>query len=175
MARVFQYGSNMDEDRINSAVRLRGDAKYLFNAKTVDDYELDFTVWSSDNECATADIVRKEGSKVWGVVYDIPDYLVERVSAKQRGRKSLDGIEGEGKNYQRIRIKVENQSGEIIEATTYEAISKHKGLKTSCAYAEHIIKGLQEHHIPKDYVEKTMRKIIENNPCLRTHFEETDL
>lgn len=174
MTLVFQYGSNTHEERINSLGRLNGDAKYLYNAKTVDDYELDFTVWSNSNNCAAADIVRKRDSKVWGVVYDISDYLVERASAKQRGRKSLDEIENEGKNYRRIWIKVVNESGKIVEATTYEVINKCKGLKTSREYAEHIIKGLKEHNIPKDYITKVKQKIIDNNPYLRPYFEETD-
>lgn len=37
--------------------------------------------------------------KVWGVVYDIPDYLIGKATAKAHNRKSLDAIEGEGTNY----------------------------------------------------------------------------
>jgi gamma-glutamylcyclotransferase (GGCT)/AIG2-like uncharacterized protein YtfP len=168
---VFAYGSNTHEKRINSPDRLKGDARYLYNARTVDDYELDFTVWSKNNNCAAADIVLKEGSNVWGVVYDVPSYLICRGSANRLGRKSLDEIEGEDKNYQRIRIKVETEAGKIIEAITYEVINKRKGLKTSREYAEHIIKGLEEHNIPWDYINKVKRKIIENNPCLCLYFE----
>jgi len=173
MALIFQYGSNTHEARINCIDRLNGDAKYLYNAKTIGEYEIDFTVWSSTNNCAAADMVRKKGSHVWGVVYCIPDYLVRRNSAKKRGRKSLDEIEGEGKNYRRTRIKVETESGEIISAITYIVKCKRKGFKTSLEYARHIIKGLEEHHIPNEYIQKVKQKIVENNSSLWCHFKSS--
>ncbi len=170
MARVFQYGSNTSEARINGLGRLKGDAKYLYNAETVQDYELDFTVWSETNQCAAVDIVLKQGSKVWGVVYDVPDYLIRRDTAKRRERKSLDAIEGEGTNYKRILIEVKKGDRKIVETITYVAKSKCAGLETSYEYVKHIIKGLEEHDIPESYVRKVKRKIVENNPDLNKYF-----
>jgi len=103
---VFQYGSNCLDAEINGAKRLMGDAKFISIAETVDDYELAFNVFSNGRHCAAADIVRKQGSKAWGVLYEIPEYLISRATAEARGRKSLDAIEGEGKNYERREIDV---------------------------------------------------------------------
>ena len=94
MALVFQYGSNLSSERINSDSRLKGDARPVGIAYTEDDFELDFSVWSKGNNCAAADIIPGAGRKIWGVIYEIPDYLIERTSAKERDRKSLDAIEG---------------------------------------------------------------------------------
>ncbi|MEK9138018.1 MAG: hypothetical protein AAB393_12905, partial [Bacteroidota bacterium] len=92
MAFVFQYGSNSSSRRLNSVGRLRGDARSLGLAQTVGQYDLGFTVWSKTNQCAAADLVRAHGRHVWGVLYDIPDYLLSRGTAGSR--RSLDAIEG---------------------------------------------------------------------------------
>jgi len=68
MAIVFQYGSNCLDREINSKERLCGDAKFFAIAETVEDFELEFDVWSKGRGCAAADIVRKPGSKVWGAL-----------------------------------------------------------------------------------------------------------
>jgi len=94
MALVFQYGSNCSESEINSVNRLRGDARFVDIAETVEDFEIAFDVRSAGRGCAASDIVRKDGSKVWGVLYEVPDYLIDRETAKARGRKSFDQIEG---------------------------------------------------------------------------------
>jgi hypothetical protein len=52
MALVFQYGSNCSEGQINGKDRLRGDAKFVGIAETVDDFELAFDVWSKGRGCA---------------------------------------------------------------------------------------------------------------------------
>ena len=81
---------------------------------------------STKRGCAAADIVRKHGGKVWGVLYDVPDYLINRETAKARGRRSFDEIEGEGKNYNRETIKVRRQNGNIVSAAVTAAVIAHR-------------------------------------------------
>ncbi|MGA2299947.1 MAG: gamma-glutamylcyclotransferase family protein [Candidatus Acidiferrum sp.] len=76
MALVFQYGSNCLGSEINSNNRLCGDAQFLDIAETVEDFELAFDVQSAGRGCAASDIVRRPGGKVWGVLYEVPDYLI---------------------------------------------------------------------------------------------------
>ena len=78
MTLVFQYGSNCLDSEINSKDRLRGEAKFVDIAETVEDFELAFDVQSTKRGCAASDIVRKNGGKVWGVLYEVPDYLIDR-------------------------------------------------------------------------------------------------
>jgi hypothetical protein len=47
-------------------------------AETVDDCQFAFDVWSRGRACAASDIVASPGNKVWGVVYDVPDFLMAR-------------------------------------------------------------------------------------------------
>ena len=112
IALVFQYGSNCSERQLNSPNRLCGDARFVTIAETVGKYQLAFDVWSTGRGCAASDIVASPKGKVWGVVYDVPDFLISRDTARERKRKSLDAIEGEGTNYARHPITVKTATGE---------------------------------------------------------------
>lgn len=167
MALVFQYGSNASSKRLNANDRLRGDARSVGMAYTENDFELDFTVWSRTNQCAAADIVPGSGRKIWGVLYEIPDYLIQRDTSGNR--RSLDAIEGKGVNYKRINIALRYPNGLHVEGEpiTYVVINKQKGLQTSLAYTNHIVTGLQEHNVPQEYIEYVKAQVVANNPNLK--------
>src|SRR6266545_1529900 len=165
MAIVFQYGSNCDTQWLNSSDRLCGDANIIEIVSTVDNFELDFTVFSKTNHCAAADIVPHSGRRIWGVLYNIPDHLIKRETAGQR--KSLDAIEGEGINYQSTTINIQRSDETTILAITYIAKAPRAGLKTSLKYVEHIIKGLRMADAPIDYIDYVKKRVVENNPDLK--------
>lgn len=169
MALVFQYGSNMSVARLNHMERLDGNAKPIAIATTAEPFELAFTVWSKTNSCAAADIIpSKAGRNIYGVVYDIPDFLLSRESAKKQNRKSLDAIEGEGTNYIRKTIQLIKIDGTQLRAITYVVKEPSTDLKTSMAYVEHILDGLKEHAIPDEYCRYVISRIIQNNPELQS-------
>lgn len=168
MAIIFQYGSNMSSERINHKTRLAGDAKMIGTAKTLEKFELGFTVYSQKNRCAAADIVPgKTGRSIYGVLYDIPDYLLARNTAEKFGRRSLDTIENEGKNYVRQLIKLFVTGGPEIEALTYVVKNRRNGIKTAPQYVRHILHGIREHNIPENYFQYAKRKIQANNPNIQ--------
>jgi hypothetical protein len=165
MALVFQYGSNTSPSRFNSDNRLRGDARSLGAVCTDEDFELDFTVSSVQNQCAAGDIVPGCGRKIWGVLYEIPDYLIRRETAGDR--RSLDAIEGS--KYERRIIAVRNPDGTPVagEVITYVVRDRESGIQTSLDYCRHIIEGLREHNVPDEYIEYVKARMIVNNPGLQ--------
>ena len=173
MALVFQYGSNVDSERLNSENRLRGDATVIDVVRTVDDYEFNFTIWSKSNNCAAADIIPGSGRKIWGVLYDIPDFLIKKETDGER--KSLDEIEGEGSNYKRMSIRVQYRDGTSVDndVITYIGINDARkfNIRTSFSYARHIITGLRVHSVPDDYIEYVKSRIRDNNPDLAQQIE----
>jgi len=172
MALVFHYGSNMSLARLNHADRLAGDAKAIGIARTVEPFELVFTVWSKTNACAAANIVPSQtGRSIYGVVYDIPDFLLSRDSAKDHNRKSLDAIEGEGTNYVRKTIELVKTDGSKLSAITYVVKDRKTDLKTSLSYVQHILDGLKEHDIPEEYRRYVVSRIIENNRKLEKEMQ----
>lgn len=171
MAYVFQYGSNTMPSRFNSEDRLRGDARSLGAAYTDEEFELKFDVWSRGNNCAAADIVSGRGRRIWGVLYQIPDYLISRETSNNR--KSLDAIEGP--RYERRTTAVRYSDGTPVneEVTTYivlESERQHK-IQTSLAYCRYIILGLREHNVPNEYIEYAKAQMIANNPSLKEDVE----
>lgn len=164
MALVFQYGSNTSSTRLNSEERLRGDARDLGLVCTEMPFELEFDVWSKGNACAAADIREGRGRPIWGVLYEVPDYLICRETSGER--RSLDAIEGE--RYERRPIRVRQRDGTPIagEVVTYTVRSPEAGLRTSTDYASHVICGLRTHDAPDDYVAYVKERAIANNPDL---------
>ena len=163
---VFQYGSNTSSRRLNSQERLRGDARVVGLARTVECFELDFTVWSEQNDCAAADLVPGAGRTIWGVLYQIPVHLIERHTAGERA--SLDAIENEGRNYVRVPIDLHLADGGRVdgEAITYVVRKRRERLATSFAYARHLLEGLTEQGAPADYLAYVRQRIVRNNPAL---------
>jgi gamma-glutamylcyclotransferase (GGCT)/AIG2-like uncharacterized protein YtfP len=172
VALVFQYGSNCSESEINGKDRLCGDAKFVAIAETVDDYQLAFDVWSTKRECAACDIVASPGNKVWGVLYEVPDSLIERQTAAEHKRRSLDAIEGEGTNYARGGIRVKLPTGRIVTAVTYQVIKPTPDLRTSLEYVRHIVSGLREHEVADDYIAKVKAIAAANNPAIASQIED---
>lgn len=166
MALVFQYGSNMSSEHLNSEERLNGDAHPVGIAYTKENHELVFDIWSSGNECAAANLLIGTGRPICGVLYEIPDRLITRETAHPR--RSLDAIEGEGTNYSREEISLCYPDGTRVQAPviTYIGLYHREGIETSISYASHILRGLREHNVADEYVEYVKSRIISNNPSL---------
>lgn len=171
MSLVFQYGSNMLDKRINCPSRLKGGARYVGIAYTVDKFELVFDIWSKTNCCAAADIVHGSERNIWGVLYEIPENLIDR--HKSGSRKSLDEIEGECTNYKRVTIDVILPDGSRKSRVwTYIGKDRKKWIQTSYEYVKYIMYGLRENKVRKDYVEYVKRQIISNNPGLESQIKK---
>ncbi len=160
MAIVFQYGSNTCTARINSPKRLKGDARPIEKAQTVDDYDIVFDVYSHTNQCATADLIPTPGHKAWGVLYDIPNDLIR---GNRTDRKTLEQIEGP--RYEEKNIRVRKQNGEIINAVTY-LVRPHdrcNDLATLVWYVSWIVYGLRDHSVPEEYISHVQEIAIQTN------------
>lgn len=160
--KIFQYGSNCSTNEINSADRLHGDATFVDIAQTVGEFELAFDVYSISRGCAAADITASPGNKVWGVLWEVPDFLMGQDTASAQSRRSFDQIEG--KKYKRETIIVLRLNGETVEAVTYRAKEPQPGLKTSLGYVALIINGLREHGVADNYIARVKALASANNP-----------
>jgi hypothetical protein len=163
MALVFQYGSNCSATRLNSPDRLRGDAVDLGWAETVDNYELDFDIWSTSNNCAASDLRLRGESPAQGVLYEVPDHLMSR-STTPVGRKSFDAIEGTA--YRRQTINVRKRDGAILPAQTYLVTNPQPNLRTRVDYVRYIVDGLRAHGADAPYIQKVKDIAAGNNPAI---------
>ena len=164
MAKVFQYGSNCDEERLNSPKRLGGAAHLISRAQTVDNFEIAFDVWSRKNKCAAADLVRRGNKPAWGVLYEIAEDFIDG-SPRVDGRKTLVHIEGG--NYEKKCIQVEIVKGKtksVVSAITFlvKASARVSGKPTSSAYVKHIVKGMRKQKIPEEYICDVLTTALES-------------
>jgi hypothetical protein len=171
MALVFQYGSNMSSERLNDPTRLRRKAVDLGVAVTRERFELVFDLLSEKAEppCAAADIIGGRGRNIWGVIYDIPDYLITRGPATPHDQRTLDSIEG--KKYQRNDVRLSWPNGEPItdRVITYVGRPEYRDntIQTSSNYVVHIFEGIREHGISNEYADYVRTTVLKNNPALR--------
>src|SRR6266852_6164904 len=72
---LFQYGSNMDPDRLNSAERLGDHAQVVGMAK-LRGWGVRFDLYSNQNGCGVTDMIPCAREHVEGVLYSVPYRLV---------------------------------------------------------------------------------------------------
>jgi AIG2 family protein len=153
MPLVFQYGSNCTTARLNGPNRLKGAAKDLGRAKTVEDFDIAFDVVSDTNGCAASDLIKRPGRKAWGVLYNVSKSGLERLKAK------------EGPRYEKKPIRVIDKKRKRHNATTFLVLEKDRreGLAASAAYVSWIIYGLRDHGVPEDWIDHVRDVAIKTN------------
>jgi hypothetical protein len=157
----------MRSSRLNAADRLAGDAEVVDVCRTIEPYILGFTVRSKNNQCAAADIQpHHRGRAIYGVLYQVPAFLIERSTARRRDRRSLDEIEAEGTNYIRQGVLLFDSNDAELAAVTYIVKDPRDGLRTSVDYVEHIFRGMEEHRLPEEYQRYVAARVVENNEAL---------
>jgi hypothetical protein len=164
MPLVFQYGSNTDAERLNTPERLDAAAEDRGRAQTVGEYEIAFNVWSHGNGCAVGNLMAAPGigRHAWGVLFEVPADRILRKDARG-GKKTIEQIEGP--SYEPKPIRVRNEAGEEVEATTFlvKENVRRDGLWTSGKYVGHIVAGLRAHEVPDDYIQHVIDIALETN------------
>jgi hypothetical protein len=163
---LFQYGSNMEPERLNSPDRLAGVAQVI-GVACLDHWGIRFDLYSVNNDCGVTDIVPTAREHVLGVLYEVP---YRSVVALRGERSRMDIIEGARRgrlgNYKRQKILVRS-NGEKVEARTYvgTALGRKRFLRESSenrrvseAYFEHLLDGARRFELPQCYVSYLRRQ-----------------
>lgn len=101
----FAYATNLNKKQMAAT---SPQSRPLYTA-TLHNYRLMFTGWTRRWRGGIATIKRSAGDKVMGAIYDVPD--------TDWGK--LDRAEDCPGNFERIRVLVNNEDGDAIEAVTY--------------------------------------------------------
>ena len=136
----FAYGSNLFVDqkeertgRIRQAIRSRlSGYRFVFNKR-------------GGKGQIYANLVPDESAEVWGVVYLCDPEAI-------RGMDRYEGVASG--HYERISVKVNQVTGETVEAITYVAGEDFvcEPGKPSVEYLGKIIYGARHHALPEEYV-----------------------
>jgi len=157
---LFQYGSNMNPDRLNCEERLDGAAEVLGVAR-LQGWGVRFDLYGEVAHGGVTDVVPCRREHVEGVLYRVPYRLVV---APRGERSAMDIIEGAGlgktSNYKRKRIWVVNE-GKKIETRTYlgTASGRKRFLRKVTAdrrvrraYFGHLLAGARRFGFPRGYI-----------------------
>ena len=119
----------------------RGAEFYSREGAVLRAFRLEFTTNWKDDGFGYTNIVPDENSVVYGALY----------TCDEQGIANMDKVEGEP--LRRITVQVEKGSGEVVQATVYQAKEEFtkRGLKPNELYLNEMLEG--EDILPKKYAE----------------------
>lgn len=157
---LFQYGSNMNPARLNSANRLNGAADVVGVAK-LKGWGIRFDLYGELAQGGVTDIVRSAKEYVDCVLYRVPYRLV----IAPRGQRSrMDEIEGAGlgkrSNYKRLKLWVWKNRKKVEARTYVGTVAGRKRFlrvsrddrRVSDKYFGHLLAGAKRFKFSKRYV-----------------------
>ena len=141
----FAYGSNMDWQQM----RVRCPSSRFVGIAVLLDHKLVFSRKSVKRGCGVADVVRKAGGNVWGVVFDISDVDISRLDSAEGYRPGR-----EKNSYWRRECVVwlHGNSRQPLRVSTYFADRQPNWPLPSRAYKDLILSGARHWHLPDDYI-----------------------
>ena len=143
----FAYGSNMKhkqmEDRCKSA-------KFICRAY-LENYDFVYDGCSKTRKGPVANVIPKEGSIVWGGLWEIDCEDLER----------LDKCEGYPSTYDRNKVIVKDDNNKEYKVWVYLRDQKDLGNPNSC-YRSIVIQGARDCGLPDDYIREKLEKNYEN-------------
>lgn len=134
----FAYGSNMSSRRLQARVP----SATLVSKASLRGHQLRFHKHSLDDHSAKCDAYRtgEPDHRVLGVLFEFD----------QSEQAYLDRCEGEG--YKVVRVEVETEDGDFVQALSYLAVLIKPGLKPYPWYKQHVLNGAREHALPAEYI-----------------------
>ena len=142
----------MDWDQI----RERSPSARFLGIAVLRDHRLAFSRCSSTRKCGVADAVKSEGSKVWGVVYDIDELDVG----------NLDKNEGfqpgsESNSYQREQrhVFLDGNRKKPLAVAIYFAKPQPGVHLPNHKYKDLILSGAKYWHLPENYIRDILEPI----------------
>ncbi|MEW6457067.1 MAG: gamma-glutamylcyclotransferase family protein [Acidobacteriota bacterium] len=135
----FAYGSNMKQSRLEERVKRKG---LIWKVGFLENYHLCFNKVKGDGS-GYANIEVKEGSKIWGVLYQLSNEEI----------KLLDKYEGVPDHYNRVSKEICTTEGSY-NAEVYIANPDmiDDNLLPKRDYLGYLIDGATEHNLPKEYI-----------------------
>lgn len=142
----FAHGSNLSPRLMVE----RGAEFYSREGAVLPGFRLEFNFSWKDDGYGNTTIVQDEDSVVYGALY----------SYDEQGIANMD--EAEGEKLRRINVHVKKESGEMIQATTYQGKEEFTktGLRPSETYLNEMLEG--EDILPEGYADylKTLKKEV---------------
>jgi gamma-glutamylcyclotransferase len=141
----FAYGSNMDWHQM----RERCPSSRFVGIAVLRDHKLAFTRGSVKRGCGVADVVGKDGSEAWGVVYEIADLDVGKLDVSEGFRPGRD----KNSYYRReCLVFLDGEDQRPLTVSAYFADRQPNPPLPNAAYKNLILAGARHWHLPAEYI-----------------------
>ena len=139
--KYFAYGSNLDLLQM----KRRCPSSKSISKGSLPDYRLTFNRYSSGWNGGVADVIKDQGSEVWGLVFELSDTDLKR----------LDGYEGCYKDqtslYERWKSIIDTPDGQVCNVWVYTVVEKQQFVQPTPEYLQIIKDAAARLSFPQSY------------------------
>ena len=139
--KYFAYGSNLDLPQM----KRRCPSSKLISKGSLSGYRLTFNRFSSGWGGGVADVIQEQGSKVWGLVFEISDTDLERLDRYEGYYKDQNSL------YERWKAVINTPNGQISDVWVYTVVEKQKFVQPTVEYLQIIKDAAVKWNFPKSY------------------------
>ena len=140
--KYFAYGSNLDLPQM----KRRCPSSELISKGSLPDYRLTFNKFSSGWGGGVADVIQDQGSKVWGLVFELSDTDLERLDRYEGYHKDCTSL------YERWKTVIDTPNGQVSDVWVYTVVEKQKFVKPTLGYLQIIKDATKKWNFPKTYL-----------------------
>ena len=140
--KYFAYGSNLDLPQM----KRRCPSSELISKGSLPGYRLTFNKFSSGWGGGVADVIQDQGSKVWGLVFELSDTDLERLDRYEGYHKDWTSL------YERWQAIIETPNGLVSDVWVYTVVEKQKFVKPTIEYLQIIKDAAVKWNFPKAYL-----------------------
>ena len=140
--KYFAYGSNLDL----SQMKRRCPSSKLISKGSLSGYRLTFNKFSSGWGGGVADVIQDQGSKVWGLIFELSDTDLERLDRYEGYHKDWTNL------YERWKAVIDTPNGQICDVWVYTVVEKQKFVKPTPEYLQIIKDAAVKWNFPKAYL-----------------------
>lgn len=142
---ILAYGSNMNWDQM----RGQCPSSRFVGIAVLREHKLAFTRKSPNRGCGVADLVAKDGARVWGVVYEIADLDVGKLGISAGFRL------GRARNsyYRReCVVFLDGDDHHPLTVSAYFGDQQSAPPPPNAAYKHLMLTGARHWHLPDEYI-----------------------
>ena len=140
--KYFAYGSNLDLPQM----KRRCPSSKLISKGSLSGYRLTFNRFSSGWGGGVADVIQDQGSKVWGLVFELFDTDLERLDRYEGYHKDWTSL------YERWKTVIDTPNGQVSDVWVYTVVEKQKFVKPTPEYLQIIKDAAVKWNFPKAYL-----------------------
>ena len=142
MIKYFAYGSNLDLPQM----KRRCPSSKLISKGSLSGYRLTFNTFSSGWGGGVADVIQDQGSKVWGLIFELSDTDLERLDRYEGYHKDETSL------YERWKTVIDTPNGQVSDVWVYTVVEKQKFVKPTLEYLQIIKDAAVKWNFPKAYL-----------------------